>query len=101
MGDLAKRPRGGWQVGNFRQKRGRNFGPYTDENPDPAPNVYSVHRTDDERSFTVRHFAHVDDEKPCCRAVKVTRREGEAAIDALTRAYLMVQRQHRPAAEVA
>lgn len=101
MGDMNPRPRGGWQVGNFRRQRGANFGPYSDEHPDPAPDVYAVHRGDGERSFTVKHYPHVDAEKPCCRAVKVTLREGETGSGALTRAYLMVQRQHEPAREVA
>lgn len=84
-----------------RPARGRNFGPYSEAYPDPAPDVYSVKRTPDDRTFTVTHYPHVDDDKPCCRPVQVTLREGETAIDALARAYQMVQRQHAPAAEVA
>lgn len=80
-----------------RRERGRNFGPYSDEHPDPAPDVYSVRRSDDDRTFTVTHYPHVDDTKPCCRPVQVTLREGETAIEALTRATVMVQRQHEPA----
>lgn len=39
MSDLAKRPRGGWQVGTHFGRKGGNAGPYDEQHPDPAPDV--------------------------------------------------------------
>ena len=92
MADLNARPRGGWQLGNFRHKRGRNFGPYSDANPDPAPEASSVTRQAD-GSFLVRHFPHIDAQQPCC-VVKVTPRDGESDIETLARADRILERVH-------
>jgi hypothetical protein len=100
MSDLAKRPRGGWQVGNFRRQRGANFGPYSDQNPDPAPDVVSVKRLPGGQ-FIVTHYPHVDAEKPCCHAVHVRTRSGEDEAATLMRADQMIDRQHGRKAEVA
>jgi hypothetical protein len=97
MPDLAKRPRGGWQFGNVRRARGRNFGPYSDENPDPAPEVVTVTRIDG--GFIVTHYPHIDAEKACCRPVKVKARAGESEQETLARADRLLDQQH--AAEVA
>lgn len=91
MADLSKCPRGGWQIGNVRRERGRNFGPYSDENPDPAPDVFAVKREDG--AFVVTHYPHVDDTKACC-VVKVTPRAGESETEALSRADQMIERVH-------
>ena len=74
-----------------RVARGRNFGPYSDAHPDPAPDVVSVARVDG--SFLVRHFPHIDEDKPCC-VVKVTPRDGESDIETLARAGQMLDRVH-------
>jgi hypothetical protein len=93
VADLAKRPRGGWQVGNFRRERGRNFGPYSDANPDPAPDVVSVKRLNGGQ-FIVTHYPHVDATKPCCRPVHVRTRTGEDEAATLARADQMIDQQH-------
>lgn len=72
--------------------RGRNFGPYSDERPDPAPDVYAVARQAD-GAFVVSHYPHVDDERPCC-VVKVTRKPAEADAEMLARADQMIDRVH-------
>lgn len=77
---------------DFRQARGRNFGPYSDAHPDPAPDVCSVKRQAD-GSFVVTHYPHVDDEKACC-VVKVSPRDGETDSDTLMRADRMLDQVH-------
>jgi hypothetical protein len=93
MGDMKPRPRGGWQVGSYRQKRGKNFGPYSDEHPDPSPDVFSVKRLPGDQ-FIVAHYPHVDAQAPCCRPVHVRTRAGEDEAATLHRADQMVQQQH-------
>lgn len=78
MGDLAQRPRGGWQFGNRqrgkqegrpRDDRGRPLLP--DGRVDPDPSCYAVTRAGD-GAFQIRHFLDPDDTEPCC-AMAVTR----------------------------
>jgi hypothetical protein len=78
MGDLAQRPRGGWQFGNRprgakherpRDDQGRPLLP--DGRVDPDPSCYGVTRAG-VGVFHIRHYLDPDDEKPCC-AMEVTR----------------------------
>jgi hypothetical protein len=79
MGDLAKRPRGGWQFGNRprdkktarpRDEQGRPLLP--NGKVDDAPqDCFTVKRIGSGK-FQIRHFRDPDDTKPCC-AMEVTR----------------------------
>jgi len=97
MGDMAPRPRGGWQVGQRILGRNKQSGLYGDGWTDPAPDVYAVERTSN--GFTVRHFQAMDDARMCCRPVIVRRRKDEDDITALARAYRLIEQQHAPRSE--
>jgi len=89
VGDLAPRPRGGWQFGT-RLSRGR----LSEERSavDLAPDVYSVVRLR-AGAFEVRHFPSNVEQRPCCIA-RVTCRAGESELDALARASRLCDQQH-------
>lgn len=86
MGDLAARPRGGWQVGNRRQRKadkaprdaqGRRLLP--NGNVDDAPqDCFTVTRAGD-GVFHVKHFKDSEDRRACC-AMQVTRSARDLAI---------------------
>lgn len=90
MGDMAPRPRGGWQVGTrlFKQQRDADADRTAE---DPAPDVYQVIRADGR--FIVKHFPTADATTPCC-VVCVTPKPGESDIAALARAGRHCDRKH-------
>ena len=92
MGDLAKRPRGGWQVGTHLFGRNKQS-LYNEAHPDPAPDVVAVKRLPDGQ-FIVAHYPNADAEKPCCRPVHVRTRAGEDEVATLARADQMIEQQH-------
>lgn len=89
MGDMAPRPRGGWQVGTHLTRLHKSLV----ETADEAPDRYTVDRSA-APTFVVRHYPSAEAARPCCRPVQVIRRDGEADVDALTRAMRLVNRQH-------
>jgi hypothetical protein len=103
VGDLAPRPRGGWQVGTHLSQL-RRVAAGLEGKGDPAPDCCTVARVA-EGVFLVRHFPSADAARPCCRPVRVTRRAEEHDIDALARAWRLIEQQHgtrtdtRPARE--
>lgn len=91
MGDLAERPRGGWQFGN-KPKAGKKYGRPRDEqgrlllpsgDVDEAPqDCWAVTRFRDRPGyFEVKHYLDAEQTKPCCR-LSITRsaRDLEEAI---------------------
>jgi hypothetical protein len=85
MGDLAARPRGGWQFGNRprtankgrpRDDQGRPLLPSGEV--DEVPDVYSVTRIGSGK-FQIRHFRDPDDTKACC-AMEITRSGTDLAV---------------------
>lgn len=93
MGDMAPRPRGGWQVGTHFSRIAKALagGP-----PSESPDVYTVDRSA-APTFVVRHFPSAEAGRPCCRPVKVTRRVGESEVDTLARATHLCEQQHAAA----
>ena len=89
MGDLATRPRGGWQVGTHWRSR---TAPEALADEDPAPDVFGVEQRGD--TFIVRHYEHAAARRPHC-TVTVTRQPGESNLDALTRANREHDRSHQ------
>jgi hypothetical protein len=66
MGDLAPRPRGGWQVGTHLSRMARDQQARAAAD-DPAPDVYTVKRDGDH--IRIGHFTSVLAKKECCAAV--------------------------------
>jgi hypothetical protein len=82
MGDMAPRPRGGWQTGSRRRQKSAEEIEQSIAN-DPAPDCWSVKR--ENGIFVVKHYLSQAAETPCC-IYKVKPREGQSDVDALTRA---------------
>jgi hypothetical protein len=83
--DLAKRPRGGWQIGTHRRDGRASPSPWTAEHPDPAPDCYTVYRAAN-GVFVVHHYLTPTAREPCC-VVELIPRDGESDVDTLRRAY--------------
>jgi hypothetical protein len=92
VGDMAPRPRGGWQVGSRVPTRLQVEPTYVDR----APDYYTVDHVGD--TFTVRHHPKAD--APACCVVQVTVRDSDRAhpagadIAALERAAKMCDARH-------
>jgi hypothetical protein len=93
MGDLASRPRGGWQIGT-RLLRGQRATAAEAAREDPAPDVYAVSR--DGARYTVRHYPSLEASRPCC-VVAVTVKAGQSEIEALAAVARHCERKHEGA----
>jgi hypothetical protein len=91
MGDLAPRPRGGWQVGRALARTARTIAERRLN--DLASDVYTVTRRDGK--FVVRHFPTAAPGARACCAIVITPRPGESESDALARADRYCQDKHR------
>lgn len=74
------------------KQRRQHSGVYSDEHPDPAPDVFTVARKPG-GVFSVRHFPAPDVGRSCC-VVEVTQRVGEDDVDTLLRASALCDRKH-------
>lgn len=82
MGDLAPRPRGGWQVGTHVSRMRREVG---SEGVDPSPDCYTVDRPAPGK-FVVRHYRNPVTRQVCC-SVELQARADEADGEVLSRAF--------------
>jgi len=80
MGDMTRRPRGGWQLGTRLSRRPASHVPAGTE--DLSPDCYAVERVGLE--FIVRHYPSVAAKTPCC-VVRVVPKPGETESAALAR----------------
>ena len=92
MTDLAKRPKGGWQVGTHLSGLGRGGPVWLQGKADPAPDVCTVTRQPGGR-FLVKHYPSADAADPCC-VLELVQRPGETDIDTLARGDRFVERKH-------
>ena len=92
MSDMARRPRGGWQVGHRRFGQER---PVADVD-DPAPDVYTVARQG--HQFIVRHYPSAVATTPCC-VVTAAAKPGQSDVDVLAAVSRHCDRKHQREAQ--